>query len=279
MPKIASIATATLTLLVSGTVVATGLDASNAQPLTGEAAFGGWQQDKPGERRLLTPQDLPPIGKSTPSFAEVVPMPPDAKPRVPAGLSVEMVASGLTPARAPSEWRRTATCSSPTAPPTPCASCASRPGARSRPKTKSSPAGLTQPYGIAFYPLGPNPEWVYVANSDSVVRFPYKNGDLKATGKAENDRRTYSVGASLDARHRLLARRQDDVALGRLRIERRARHVHHEPFVKAASRPGSRPSRSARPGTPRSAAPTSSPSIRTARTRRSSPPACATAPA
>ena len=46
MPKIASIATATLTLLVGGTVVAAGLDASNGQPLTGEAAFGGWQQDK-----------------------------------------------------------------------------------------------------------------------------------------------------------------------------------------------------------------------------------------
>ena len=45
--------------------------------------------------------------------------------------------------------------------------------------------GLHQPYGIAFYPLGPNPEWVYVGNSDSLVRFPYKNGDLKATGKPE----------------------------------------------------------------------------------------------
>jgi glucose/arabinose dehydrogenase len=25
-------------------------------------------------------------------------------------------------------------------------------------------SGLSQPYGIAFYPSGPNPEWVYVAN-------------------------------------------------------------------------------------------------------------------
>jgi glucose/arabinose dehydrogenase len=100
MLKIASIATATLTLLVGGTVVATGLDASNAQPLTGEAAFGGWQRDKPGERRLLTPQDLPPIGTPTPSFAEVVPMPSDAKPQVPAGFSVELVASGITSPRA-----------------------------------------------------------------------------------------------------------------------------------------------------------------------------------
>jgi glucose/arabinose dehydrogenase len=46
-------------------------------------------------------------------------------------------------------------------------------------------SGLKQPFGIAFYPLGPNPRWVYVANSDGVVRFRYKTGDLKATGKPE----------------------------------------------------------------------------------------------
>jgi glucose/arabinose dehydrogenase len=45
--------------------------------------------------------------------------------------------------------------------------------------------GLYQPYGIAFYPPGPNPEWVYIANSDSVARYPYRNGDLTATGKPE----------------------------------------------------------------------------------------------
>jgi glucose/arabinose dehydrogenase len=46
-------------------------------------------------------------------------------------------------------------------------------------------SGLKQPFGIAFYPLGPNPRWVYIANSDGVVRFRYKTGDLKATGKPE----------------------------------------------------------------------------------------------
>ena len=45
--------------------------------------------------------------------------------------------------------------------------------------------GLHQPYGIAFYPPGPNPEWIYVGNSYSVVRFPYRNGDLKASGEPE----------------------------------------------------------------------------------------------
>jgi glucose/arabinose dehydrogenase len=46
-------------------------------------------------------------------------------------------------------------------------------------------SGLRQPFGIAFYPPGPNPEWIYIANSDSVVRFRYRKGDLKAAGKPE----------------------------------------------------------------------------------------------
>ena len=46
-------------------------------------------------------------------------------------------------------------------------------------------SGLNLPFGINFYPAGPNPKWVYVGNTDSVVRFPYKSGDLVATGKAE----------------------------------------------------------------------------------------------
>jgi glucose/arabinose dehydrogenase len=45
--------------------------------------------------------------------------------------------------------------------------------------------GLKQPFGIAFYPSGSNPQWVYVGNTNSVVRFPYRNGDLKASGAAE----------------------------------------------------------------------------------------------
>jgi hypothetical protein len=85
MAKIALIAT-TLGLLACGNCLAAPADESNGQLLKGKAAFGGWQQDKPGVRRLLTPKDLPPIGKSTPNFVEVVPMPAGAKPRVPAGF-------------------------------------------------------------------------------------------------------------------------------------------------------------------------------------------------
>src|SRR6266446_7941591 len=41
---------------------------------------------------------------------------------------------------------------------------------------------LRRPFGIAFWPPGPAPQFVYVANTDSVVRFPYRNGDLIARG-------------------------------------------------------------------------------------------------
>jgi glucose/arabinose dehydrogenase len=40
--------------------------------------------------------------------------------------------------------------------------------------------GVDRPFGIAFYPSGNEPQWIYVANNNAVVRFAYRNGDLKA---------------------------------------------------------------------------------------------------
>ena len=36
-----------------------------------------------------------------------------------------------------------------------------------------------------FYPLGPDPHWVYVGTTKAVVRFPYRTGDLQARSPAE----------------------------------------------------------------------------------------------
>jgi glucose/arabinose dehydrogenase len=47
-------------------------------------------------------------------------------------------------------------------------------------------SGLFLPFGIAFYPPGCKPEWVYIANANGLVRFPYKNGDIKPSGNAQN---------------------------------------------------------------------------------------------
>jgi glucose/arabinose dehydrogenase len=58
-------------------------------------------------------------------------------------------------------------------------------GAAKPSQTEVFAAHLNGPFGIAFYPAGANPQYVYIANEDSVVRFPYRNGDMVATGKPE----------------------------------------------------------------------------------------------
>ena len=45
--------------------------------------------------------------------------------------------------------------------------------------------GLNRPFGIAFYPGGSEPNYLYVGNTDSVVRFAYRNGATKALEPAE----------------------------------------------------------------------------------------------
>jgi len=184
MHNIVRTTVAAIVMLAGAGAVRAAAEEGSGTLLKGKAAFGSWQQDKPGLRRLIKPQDLPPVGKSTPNFSEVAPVPPGAKPRVPPGFLVEMVASGYAGPRAirvapngdlffadsASNSIHVLRVPSGTASPT---------------KNEVFASGLTQPFGIAFYPLGPNPEWVYVANSDGVVRFPYKNGDLIATGKPE----------------------------------------------------------------------------------------------
>ena len=44
---------------------------------------------------------------------------------------------------------------------------------------------LKQPFGIAFHPPGPEPKHIYIANTDAVVRLPYRNGQTKAEGEPE----------------------------------------------------------------------------------------------
>jgi glucose/arabinose dehydrogenase len=92
-------AAAIVMLAGAGAVRAAAEDGSGTL-LKGKAAFGSWRQDKPGLRRLIKPQDLPPVGKSTPNFSEVAPVPPGTKPRVPPGFLVEIVASGYVGPRA-----------------------------------------------------------------------------------------------------------------------------------------------------------------------------------
>jgi glucose/arabinose dehydrogenase len=155
------------------------------QTLKGEAARGDWTTDAPGVRRLLTPADLdaPYETRSVDNGPKIVSRPEGAWPKAPKGFVVEAFATGLNNPRAIV-----------TAPNGDIFVAESGPNrvrivrpAKSKGDAKPDASnifveGLRQPFGIAFYPPGPNPKFVYVANTDSVVRFPYKNGDLKASG-------------------------------------------------------------------------------------------------
>jgi glucose/arabinose dehydrogenase len=151
----------------------------------GPDATGGWRNDKPGVRRLLKPEDLPGIAKPTYGAADVVAMPAGAAPQLPDGFSAVLVpTSGLHKPRvirvAPNGDLFVADSMFGSV------HVLRVPVGRATPERESIFAsGMKQPFGIAFYPLGPNPEWIYIANSDGVIRFRYTNGDLEATGQPE----------------------------------------------------------------------------------------------
>lgn len=154
--------------------------------LTGQGAFGDWTTDAPGVRRRITPADLPKPYETKSVFngPRLVARPAGALPKVPEGFKAEEFLSGLTNPRllkvapngdifvAESRANRVRVI---------------RPS-KDYKKAEISEifaADLKRPFGIEFYPSGANPQYIYIANTDSVIRFAYKNGDLKANGKAE----------------------------------------------------------------------------------------------
>ena len=152
----------------------------------GQAAFTDYRHQHPGAVRKITVADLPrPYAtEAVDNGAHLVSRPADAWPQALPGFTVTEYASGLMNPRLVR-----------TAPNGDLFVVESDPG-RIRvlrgvdghghaEKMEVYATGLTQPFGVAFYPLGPNPAYLYVANTNSVVRFPYHNGDMKAAGKPE----------------------------------------------------------------------------------------------
>jgi glucose/arabinose dehydrogenase len=153
---------------------------------TAPVTFGDWRADAPGARHKITVSDLPAPLASDPvaSRSEVTPRPAGAELKTLPGFSAEIIASGLDEPRvirfAPngdlflSESRggrvrvlRFA------------------PGSTAPVGNEVFAAGLDRPYGIAFYPPGPEPRYVYIATHGSVLRYPYRAGEFKPSGAAE----------------------------------------------------------------------------------------------
>ena len=171
--------------LLAGSLVAGAALAAEAVR-TGPAAYGDWRDDAPGVQRLIAPADLP-RAYATPSTANpsrLAQRPKGALPKAPPGFAVDLFADGLSGPRAirvapngdvfvaESEAGRVRVFRSD--------------GSSSTPTQASVFAeGLPRVFGIAFYPSGPEPRWVYVAMTGRVARFPYRSGDLKASGPTE----------------------------------------------------------------------------------------------
>ncbi|MFC5322532.1 PQQ-dependent sugar dehydrogenase [Bradyrhizobium oligotrophicum] len=161
--------------------------AAVAEPavLRGKDAFGNWQGDTPGTIRLIRPEDLPRPGAtaSAANVSRVVQRPASAVPKVADGFKIALFAEGLSGPRI----LRTA--------PNGDIFVAETRAGRIRVLRPSEDGGkvavsevfadrLGHPFGIAFYPSA-DPQWVYVASTERVMRFPYRTGDMKASGAAQ----------------------------------------------------------------------------------------------
>jgi glucose/arabinose dehydrogenase len=166
--------------------------------LTGKAAMGDWTTDAPGVRREITVQDLPAPSSNILSInsPRVVGRPDNAQLQVPSGFKIDLYATGF---RNPRFLL--------TAPNGDVFVTESR-GNQIKVLRDAKGGGkpdvteifaerdLNKPFGIAFFPPGNEPQFLYVANTDGIIRFPYRNGDLKARGPAEKLGAHLSGGAA-----------------------------------------------------------------------------------
>src|SRR5882724_519783 len=174
--------------LASNLSVAARIEAASEHEklLSGTAAMGDWTRDAPGVRRNITVNDLPPPSSNAWAInrARVVERPAGAQLQMPPGFKIEMYAEGFRDPR----YLRTA----PNGDIFVAESRANQIKVLRDTKGAGKPdvteifaeRDLNKPFGMAFYPPGNDPQFLYVANTDRVIRFPYGNGDLKGRGPA-----------------------------------------------------------------------------------------------
>jgi glucose/arabinose dehydrogenase len=151
-----------------------------------KAPFTAYRYEKPGATHKITAHDLPApfASKSAVNGPNMVDRPKSAWPQAPAGFKVELYTTDVQEPRkilsAPNGDFFVAESHNGDI------KIFRGIGSDGKPqRTSIFATGLKQPYGIAFYPPGPDPQYVYIGDTDAVLRFPYRNGDLKATGKPQ----------------------------------------------------------------------------------------------
>ncbi len=159
-----------------------------APPVAQSAPVGeaDWRQDHPGRVHYISADALPApfASESHRNPPKVVEPPASAKLAVPPGFHVDVFARDLLGPRrmvaaANGDVLVTETSGGRVTVLRPSADAASV-AARS-----VFAAGLKQPFGLALYPDAIHPQWLYVAETNRVVRYAYGTGDLVARGAPE----------------------------------------------------------------------------------------------
>ena len=156
------------------------------QMLEGMGKHGDWRADAPGVRHRITVKDLPaPFATKSVSHPSKIVRPPlGAKPEVPRGFAITKWADDFKSPRyllaAPNGDIFVVESYSGEILVLRDADGDGTPEMRS-----TYVRGLKRPFGLALFPPGDHPRYLYVGETDSVIRFPYKMGDRKASGKPE----------------------------------------------------------------------------------------------
>jgi glucose/arabinose dehydrogenase/cytochrome c2 len=154
------------------------------KPPVGEAE---WKSDAPGKMHRVDLKRLPaPLSgpeDAAMNFPKVVPKPAGAEVKVPAGFKVDTFASADL--QGPREMKLAPNGDIFLVETNAGRIKVLRAGADGKlAGTDVFATGLLQPYGMAFHPAN-NPQWLYVAEVNRVVRYAYKNGDRKASAVPE----------------------------------------------------------------------------------------------
>ena len=161
-----------------------GVVALALSPLAARAAGsppGDWRSDAPGVVHRIA-REVPAPSKPTAAPSAVVAR-PGALPKVPPGFTVSKFAELDAPRQIRAAPNGDLFVAETDAGRVTILRAAD--GAAKADTVSPFASGLDRPFGVAFWPPGPAPRFVYVATNNSVVRFPYRPGDLKASGPAQ----------------------------------------------------------------------------------------------
>ena len=140
-----------------------------ASPPPPKAPFTDYRYEKPGTTRKITPQDLPApyATKSATNGPHVVTRPKNVWPQAPAGFKVELYTTDVQEPRlilaAPNGDFFVAETHNGDIKVFRGITADGKPQ-----QTATFATGLTEPYGIAFYPPGANPQYVYIGDTDAL---------------------------------------------------------------------------------------------------------------